>query len=141
MSEIQKRQETIIEDFSLFEDWMTKYEFIIDLGKKLSPLEDKFKTEENLVYGCSSPAWIIAEYKDGKLFYKGDGEAIITKGLLYLLFNVINGHSPKEIYEADITFVNDIGLINHLSPTRSNGLMSMIHKVKEIAKKCIKEDL
>ena len=134
MSEIQERQQRIVEDFSLFEDWMSRYEYIIDLGKKLEPFDDSLKTEENLIHGCTSRAWVTAEYKDGKLYYKGDGEAIITKGLLYLLFSVVNGLSPEEIAGADITFVKDIGLTTHLSPTRTNGLMSMIQRIKDIAK-------
>ena len=134
MSEIQKRQQSIIEDFSLFEDWMSIYEYIIDLGKKLEPFDDSLKTQDNLVEGCTSRAWIVAELKDGKLYYKGDGEAIITKGLLYLLFQVVNGLSPEEIADADINFVREIGLTTHLSPSRTNGLMSMIQRIKDIAK-------
>ena len=134
MSEIQERQNRIIEDFSLFEDWMSRYEYIIDLGKKLEPIDDSLKTPENLIEGCSSRAWIIAELKDGKLYYKGDGEAIMSKGLLYLLFQVVNGLTPEEIADADIYFVKEIGLTTHLSPTRTNGLISMIDRVKDIAK-------
>ncbi len=134
MSEIKERQQRIVEDFSLFEDWMSRYEYIIDLGKNLEPLDDKYKTQENLVEGCTSRAWVIGELKDGKLFYKGDGEAIITKGLLYLIFQVVNGLTPEEIADAEIDFVKEIGLTTHLSPTRTNGLLSMIQRIKDIAK-------
>ncbi len=139
MSEIQERQQRIIEDFSLFEDWMSRYEYIIDLGKKLEPFDDNLKTQDNLVEGCTSRAWIVAELKDGKLYYKGDGEAIITKGLLYLLFQVVNGLSPEKIADADINFVREIGLTTHLSPSRANGLMSMIQRIKDIAKQYKKQ--
>ncbi len=135
MSEILDRQRAIVDDFSLFEDWMSRYEYIIDLGKKLEPLDEKYKTRENLVEGCVSQAWIVADLRDGKLHYRGDGDAIITKGLLYLLLQVVNDLSPEEITDAQIDFVKDIGLTTHLSPSRTNGLIAMIQRIKEIANK------
>ncbi len=134
MSEIKKRQDRIIEDFSLFEDWMQRYEYIIDLGKKLPPLDDKDKNNDTLVEGCTSRAWITAEVKDGKIYYRGDGEAVISKGLLYLLFDVVNGLTPEEVADADFYFLKEIGLTSHLSPSRTNGLMSMVDKIKTLAK-------
>ncbi len=135
MSDINKIQDEIIDEFSLFEDWMSKYEYIIDLGKKLEPLPAELKTPENLVTGCQSQAWIVADYKDGKMYYRADGDAVISKGLLYLILRVVNGQKPEDIANADFYFIREIGLDQNLSPSRSNGLNSMIERIKHLAEK------
>ncbi len=137
MNPIEEIQNQIIDDFSLFEDWMSKYEYIIDLGKKLEPLDSQYKTQENMVLGCQSPAWIIGELRDGKMYYKADGDAVITKGMLYLLLQIVNGQKPEDIVNADFFFVKEIGLDKNLSPSRANGLASMIDRIKQIASKYV----
>lgn len=128
---IKELQDEIIADFELFGDnWMDKYEYIIQLGKECPPIDEKYKVDENLIRGCQSRVWLHAGYSDGKLFYTADSDAVITKGLVSLVIKVLSGHSPKEIAEADIYFVDAIGLRNHLSPTRSNGLLSMLKQIK-----------
>ena len=131
---IKERQDEIIADFELFgEDWDQKHEYIIDLGKKLPLIEAKYKTDDNLIRGCQSKVWMHAEYKDGKIFFTADSDAIITKGLVALVIYVLSGHSPKEIVDAEIYFMDAIGLGSHLSPTRSNGLLSMLKQIKMYA--------
>ena len=128
---IKERQDEIIADFELFEDdWDQKHEYIIDLGKKLPLIDPQYKTDDNLIRGCQSKVWMHAEYKDGKIFFTADSDAIITKGLVALVIYVLSGHSPKEIVDAEIYFMDAIGLGSHLSPTRSNGLLSMIKQIK-----------
>jgi cysteine desulfuration protein SufE len=127
---IKEQQDTIIEDFSFFSDWMDKYEYIIQLGKELPLIEDQYKTEDNLIKGCQSKVWLHADYKDGKIFFTADSDAIITKGLVSMVILVLSGHSPKDIVDAEIYFIDAIGLRNHLSPTRSNGLLSMLKQIK-----------
>ncbi|MBN2683028.1 MAG: SufE family protein [Bacteroidales bacterium] len=127
---IQEKQNSIIEEFSVFDDWMDKYEYLIDLGKELEEMHSELKTEEHLIEGCQSKVWVSAELKEGKVFFTADSDAIITKGIISLLIKVLSGHSPGEIYEADLFFVKNIGLDQHLSPTRSNGLLSMIKQMK-----------
>lgn len=127
---INEIQEEIVEEFAIYEDWMDKYECIIDLGKELEELDDAYKIEENIVKGCQSRVWLHAFMKDGKLFFGGDSDAIITKGLVGLMIRVLSGHEPTEIANADLYFVDKIGLQQHLSPNRSNGLVSMIKKMK-----------
>jgi cysteine desulfuration protein SufE len=131
--EINKIQDEIIEDFELFDDWEGKYEYIIDLGKKLPGLSDEFKTEENIIKGCQSVVWLHAYYKDGKLYFEGDSQAIIVKGLVGMLLKVLSGHTPKEVLEADLYFIDRVGLTSHLAQTRSNGLASMIKQMKTYA--------
>jgi len=130
---IKEKQDQIIEDFELFNDWMDKYEYIIQLGKDLPLIDEQYKTDENLIRGCQSKVWLHADYKDGKLFFTADSDALITKGLVSMVVQVLSGHSPKEIAEADIYFIDAIGLRNHLSPTRSNGLLSMLKQIKMYA--------
>ena len=130
MKGINEIQEEIIEEFSFFEDWMEKYEHIISFGKELPPIAEEHKTEENLVKGCQSRVWLNAQMQDGQLSFEADSDAIITKGLVGLMVRVLSGHSPKEIAEADLYFVDKIGLKEHLSPNRANGLVSMIKKMK-----------
>lgn len=120
----------IVEEFSLFDDWMGKYEYLIELGKSLPLIDEQYKTDDLLVKGCQSKVWLHAEMKDGTVVFTADSDAIITKGLVSLLVNVLNNHSPDEIINAELGFIDEIGLKEHLSPTRSNGLVSMIKQMK-----------
>lgn len=130
---IQEQQDEIIADFELFGDWMEKYEYIIQLGKELPLIDERYKTDDNLIRGCQSKVWLHADYRDGKLFFTADSDAVITKGLVALVILVLSGHTPKEIADAEISFIDAIGLRNHLSPTRSNGLLSMLKQIKIFA--------
>lgn len=130
---IKEKQDEIIEDFDLFSDWMDKYEYIIQLGKELPLIEDQYKTDDHLIKGCQSRVWLHAAHSNGKVNFTADSDAIITKGLISLVIKVLSGHSPKEIVDADLYFVNAIGLTSHLSPTRSNGLLSMLNQIKSFA--------
>ncbi len=127
---IQESQDEIIADFELFGDWMEKYEYIIQLGKELPLIEERYKTEENLIKGCQSKVWLHADYREGKLFFSADSDAVITKGLVSMVIRVLSGHTPTEITAAEIYFIDAIGLRNHLSSTRSNGLLSMLKQIK-----------
>ncbi len=131
---LKETQEDIIEEFSLFDDWMSKYEYIIELGKHLPIVDAQHKTEEFKIKGCQSQVWLTAELKDGKLLYKADSDAVITKGIIALLIRVFSGHSPEEIINSDLGFIDKIGMHEHLSPNRSNGLTSMINYMKNYAK-------
>ena len=130
MKSINDIQDEIIDDFSMYEDWNDKYEFLIDYGKSLQPLDEKYKTEDNRIHGCQSRVWLHAEKKEDNLFFYADSDAIITKGIVGLLVKVLSGHAPKEIAEANLYFIEKIGLKEHLSPTRANGLVNMIKKMK-----------
>ena len=130
---IDEIQDEIIEEFSVFDDWMDKYQMIIDLGNGLAPLDERFKTEDNLIEGCQSRVWLHAFMQDGLLVFEADSDAIITKGLIALLIKALSGHTPKEILESDVYFIESIGLTQHLSPTRSNGLLSMLKQIKTYA--------
>ena len=130
---IQEEQDRIIEDFALFDDWMDKYEYIIQLGRELPLIEEKYKTPDNLIKGCQSKVWLHADYRDGKLYFTADSDAQITKGLVSMVIQVLSGHSPREIAEADIYFIQAIGLQSHLSPTRANGLLSMLKQMRHYA--------
>ena len=127
---IKEIEQEIIDDFSLFESWEEKYEYLIDLGKKLLPLDENFKTEDYKIKGCQSSVWIHSSVKDGNVFYEGDSDAIIVKGLVSLMIKVLSGQSPKDIVAAPLEFINEIGLSSHLAQTRSNGLRSMIKQMK-----------
>lgn len=127
---INDRQNEIIEEFELFDDWMDKYEYIIQLGKELPLIDEKYKTEENLIKGCQSKVWLHADMRDGKLCFTADSDALITKGLVSMVVQVLSGQKPKDIADADIYFIDKIGLQSHLSPTRSNGLLSMLKQIK-----------
>ena len=133
MNELELRQQQIIDEFSVFTDWMDKYEYLIELGKELEPLSDSDKTEQNLIKGCQSQVWLSANYADGLVTFRADSDAIITKGIIGLLIKVLSGLSPKEIIDADLHFIDAIGLRENLSPTRSNGLVSMIKQIKMYA--------
>lgn len=130
---INDLQDEIIADFELFDDWEGKYEYIIDLGKKMPLLSNEFKTEENIIKGCQSVVWLHAYYKDGKIFFEGDSQAIIVKGLVSMLLNVLSGHTPNEILHSDLYFIEKVGLTSHLAQTRSNGLASMVKQMKTYA--------
>jgi cysteine desulfuration protein SufE len=130
MSTIQKIQSEIIEDFGMFDDWMQKYEYLIDLGKELAPIKEQYKTEDNLIKGCQSRVWLHAEHTQGKIIFTADSDAIMTKGIVAILINVLSNQTPKDIATAKLDFINEIGLKEQLSPTRANGLVSMIKKMK-----------
>jgi len=130
---INEEQDRIIEDFEFLGDWDDKYEYIIQLGKDLPKIDEQYKRDENLIKGCQSRVWLHAEYKDGTVYFTADSDALITKGLVSLMISVLSGHTPKEIADADIYFIDKIGLRSHLSPTRSNGLLSMLKQMKMYA--------
>jgi cysteine desulfuration protein SufE len=136
MSEHQTIQETeneIIEEFSLFDSWDDKYEYIIDLGKKLPELALEHKKDENRVRGCQSTVWLVSEYRDGKVFFKADSDAVIVKGLISMLIRVLSGHTPDEILQTKLGFIQQIGMTTHLAQTRSNGLLAMVKQMKNYA--------
>jgi len=130
---IKETQEEIVEEFALFDEWMEKYQYIIDLGKDLPLIDEKYKVEENLIKGCQSKVWLHAELVDSKIIFTADSDAIITKGIVGLVIRVFSGHTPKEIVETELFFIDQIGLQEHLSPTRSNGLLSMLKQIKMYA--------
>lgn len=130
---IQEIEQEIIEEFSLFDSWDDKYEYIIDLGKKLPELDDQYKTDENRVRGCQSIVWLVADYKNGKVFYKAESDAVIVKGLISMLIRVLSGHTPDEIIPARLDFIREIGMTTHLAQTRSNGLLAMVKQMKNYA--------
>ena len=130
---IEETEKEIAEEFSLFDSWDDKYEYIIDLGKKLPPLEDQYKIDENRVRGCQSTVWLVADYTKGKIFYKAESDAVIVKGLISMLIRVLSGHSPDEIIAAKLNFIQQIGMTTHLAQTRSNGLLAMVKQMKNFA--------
>ncbi|HAM98754.1 MAG TPA: Fe-S metabolism protein SufE [Marinilabiliales bacterium] len=133
MSEINKRQDAVVEEFSVFDDWMDKYSYLIDLGKEMPPVSEKIKSEKTLIKGCQSKVWLEAELVDGKIQFEADSDAIITKGIIALLIRVMSGLTPEEIMNANLYFIDKIGLHENLSPTRSNGLAAMIKQIKMYA--------
>lgn len=137
---IQEIEENVIEEFALFDDWMSKYEYIIELGKNLPLIDPKYKTEEYRVKGCQSNVWLNAELEDGKVVYKADSDAVITKGLIALLIRVLSNQNPADITNAKLDFIEKIGMKEHLSPNRSNGLMSMLKYMKNYATSYSKEN-
>ena len=134
---IQEKQEEIVSEFEMFDDWMAKYEYLIDLGKDLPLIKEELKTDERLIEGCQSRVWLNADFNDGKMQFSADSEAIITKGIIGLLIRVLNDEHPETILKTDLNFISDIGLQEHLSPTRANGLNGMIKKMKIEALKYI----
>jgi len=130
---ITEIQRDIIEEFALFEDWMERYEYMIELGKSLPLIDDAYKTDENLIKGCQSKVWVHASLEEDKVVFKADSDAIITKGIIAILIRVFSNQSPQAIIEADTSFIDEIGLKEHLSPTRANGLVSMIKQLKMYA--------
>ena len=127
---INELQDNVIEEFSVFDDWMDKYALLIDLGNSLPPLDEKYKTESNLIEGCQSRVWFQADYADGKNIFQGESDAVIVKGIVSLLINILSGHTPQEILDADLYFIDKVGLKEHLSPTRSNGLVAMVKQMR-----------
>lgn len=127
---INEIQDELIEDFSFFDDWMAKYEYIIQLGKELPLIDEQYKQDEYLIKGCQSKVWLHADQQDGKVLFTADSDAIITKGLVALMIKVLSGHTPEEIATSDLYFIDQIGLKEHLSPTRANGLLSMVKQMK-----------
>jgi cysteine desulfuration protein SufE len=123
-------EQELMDDFSMFETWEEKYEYLIDLGKKLSPLDPSFKTDDYKIKGCQSSVWIHSNYKDGLVYFEGDSDAVIVKGLVSLMIMVLNGQAPKDIVDAPLAFIDSIGLSSHLAQTRSNGLRAMIKQMK-----------
>ena len=130
---IEEIEKEIVEEFSLFDSWDDKYEYIIDLGKKLPPLDQQFKVDENKVKGCQSTVWLAADYRDGRVFYKADSDAVIVKGLVSMLIRVLSGHTPDAVVAAKLDFINEIGMTGHLAQTRSNGLVAMVKNMKNYA--------
>ena len=130
---INELQDEIIEEFSAFDDWMDKYALLIDLGNSLQPLEEKQKNPQNIIEGCQSRVWLDAELNDGIVTYKGESDAVLVKGIVSLLIQVLSGHSPDEILNTELYFIDKIGLKEHLSPTRSNGLVAMVKQMKMFA--------
>lgn len=130
---INELQDEVIEDFSELSDWMDKYQMLIDLGNELEPLDERYKTQSNLIDGCQSRVWLQCDEKDGKLYFTADSDALIVKGIIALLIRVVSGHTPREIMDAELYFIDRIGLHEHLSPTRSNGLLAMVKQMKMYA--------
>ena len=130
---INEIQDEIIEEFSGFDDWMDKYQLLIDLGNEQEPLDEKYKTESNLIDGCQSRVWLQADYADGKIHFSAESDALIVKGIVALLIRVLSDHTPQEILDADLYFIEEIGLKEHLSPTRSNGLVAMVKQMRVYA--------
>lgn len=133
MATINELQDEVIEEFSSFDDWMDKYQLLIDLGNEQPPLDEKYKTENNLIDGCQSRVWLQADYRDGKIELQAESDALIVKGIIALLIRVLGGHTPQEILDADLYFIERIGLKDHLSPTRSNGLLAMVKQIRMYA--------
>lgn len=127
---IENIQQEIIEEFSVYEDWMDKYSYLIELGNDLKELDPKQKNDTHLIKGCQSRVWLVPEFRDGKIYFEGESDAVIVKGLVALLLRVVSGRTPEELMENELHFVDDIGLKQHLSPTRSNGLLAMIKQIK-----------
>ena len=130
---INEIQDEIIEEFSGFDDWMDKYQLLIDLGNEQDPLEEKYKTEQNLIDGCQSRVWLVADYTDEMVHFRAESDALIVKGIVALLIRVLSDHTPQEILDADLYFIEEIGLKEHLSPTRSNGLVAMVKQMRVYA--------
>lgn len=130
---IRDRADSVVEEFELFDDWMGRYEYLIELGHSMPIIEDEYKTEEFKIKGCQSQVWVRPDYRDGLIFYKGDSDALITKGLVALLVRVLSGQPPEDVAEADLAFLDRIGMMDHLSSTRKNGLAQMVKQLKRYA--------
>jgi len=127
---IEQVQQEIVDEFSMFEDWMDKYAYLIEIGNELKPLDPKDKNDQNLIKGCQSRVWLVAEMQDGTIDFRGESDAVIVKGLVALLLRVVSGRTPKELIENELHFIDDLGLKQHLSPTRSNGLLAMVKQIR-----------
>lgn len=130
---INELQDEVIAEFNDFDDWMDRYQLLIDLGNEQEPLDERYKTEQNLIEGCQSRVWLQADEEEGKLVFRAESDAVIVKGIIVLLIKVLSGHTPEEILNADLYFIDKIGLRDHLSPTRSNGLLSMVKQMRMYA--------
>ncbi len=130
---INELQDEVIEEFSLLTDWMDRYQMLIDLGNELEPLDQQYKTQQNLIDGCQSRVWLNAEYRDGKMWLAADSDALIVKGIIALLIRVLSGHAPHDVLQTELYFIEKIGLREHLSPTRSNGLLAMVKQIRMYA--------
>ena len=130
---IEEIENEIVDEFSLFDSWDEKYEYIIDLGKKPAPLDEQYKKDENKVKGCQSTVWLVADYQDGRVYFKAESNSVIVQGLISLLIRVLSGQKPDDIVAAKLNFLNDIGMMTHLAQTRSNGLLSMLKQMKSYA--------
>lgn len=130
---INEKQDEIVLEFNDFDDWMDRYQILIDLGNEQAPLDEKYKTDQNLIEGCQSRVWLQADYVDGKVMFQAESDALIVKGIIALLINVLSGHTPDEILDTELYFIDRIGLKEHLSPTRSNGLLSMVKQMRMYA--------
>ena len=133
MKSINELQDEVIEEFSALDDWMDKYQMLIDLGSELPPIDEQYKTESNLIDGCQSRVWLRADYHDGVIDFQAESDALIVKGIVALLIRIVSGHTPQEILDADLYFIERIGLRDHLSPTRSNGLLAMVKQMRMYA--------
>ncbi|MFV0291362.1 MAG: SufE family protein [Mangrovibacterium sp.] len=127
---IEKIQQEIIEEFSIYDDWMDKYAYLIELGNGLADLKPEDKNDQHIISGCQSRVWLVPEFKEGKIYFQGESDAVIVKGIVALLLRVVSGHSPAEIMETNLHFIDAIGLKQHLSPTRSNGLVAMVKQIR-----------
>jgi cysteine desulfuration protein SufE len=127
---IEQIQQEIIDEFSVYSDWMDKYGYLIELGNELEDLDPREKTDQNLIKGCQSRVWLVAEMEDGKITFRGESDAVIVKGLVALLLRVVSGRTPDELIENELHFIDDLGLKQHLSPTRSNGLLAMVKQIR-----------
>jgi cysteine desulfuration protein SufE len=130
---IKEIQDEIIDEFSMFDDWEERYQYVIDLGNSLPLIDEKYKTEDNIIKGCQSKVWLHGEQQDGEIIFTADSDAILTKGIIAILIRVFSGQNPQDILDADTAFIDEIGLKEHLSPTRANGLVSMIKQIKMYA--------
>ncbi|RRD89501.1 SufE family protein [Bacteroides heparinolyticus] len=130
---INELQDEVIAEFNDFDDWMDRYQLLIDLGNEQEPLDERYKTEQNLIEGCQSRVWLQADEEEGKLVFRAESDAVIVKGIIALLIKVLSGHTPEDILNADLYFIDKIGLRDHLSPTRSNGLLSMVKQIRMYA--------
>ena len=133
MKTINELQDEVIEEFSDFDDWMDKYQLLIDLGNEQEPLNPEYKTDRNLIDGCQSRVWLQADMEDGKIIFQAESDALIVKGIIALLIKVVSGHTPDEILKSELYFIEKIGLKEHLSPTRSNGLLAMVKQMRMYA--------
>ncbi len=138
---LEERKNKVVEDFSLYDEWLDRYEYLIELGKALEPFPEEKKTEDRLIKGCQSRVWLDADVRDGRLWFTADSDAIITKGIISLLISVYSGLTPEEIAGDDFAFIGEIGLRENLSPTRANGLVSMIETIKEISAEAVSRKL
>lgn len=134
---LEEKQKEIVEDFAIYDDWMEKYEYIIELGKELPIISEEKKTKDRIIEGCQSQVWLDSDFSDGKMHFKADSDAIITKGIIGLLIRVLDNEKPEDIAKCDLHFIQEIGLHEHLSPTRSNGLVNMVKKMKMASLKAL----